>query len=139
MKKPITIILLICSMVCMMFVGCSDEKDTYTVKQVLIDINGSSKLLDINDKTLSDYEGVAYCIDYIGDKIKIKDNKVIFNGKETKDLEAVIAFDDKYNEYYIKFSELPPILFKGSQVLENEIYIYIPINRQLSYLIYTKD
>ncbi len=123
----------------MIFVGCSDRKDTYTVKQVLIDVNGSPILLDINKKTLSDYEGVAHCIEYIGDKIKVNDNKVTFNGSEMKNLEGVITFDEKYNEYYISFSELPPIRFKGSQVLENEIHIYIPVKQQLSYLIYNRN
>ena len=73
MKKAVSIILLFCSMVCLILAGCSDGKDTYTVKQVLIDINGNSILLDINDKTLSDYQGVAKGIDSIGDKIIIKD------------------------------------------------------------------
>lgn len=138
MKKAGSIIILICSMVCLILAGCSDGKDTYTVKQVLIDINGNSILLDINDKTLSDYQGVAKGIDSIGDKIIIKDNKVVFNGKETKDLVAVIAFDDENNEYYIKYSELPPIIIKGSKVLDNEIHMYIPVQQKLSYLIYKK-
>jgi len=138
MKKAVAIILFICSMACMIFAGCSDGKDTYTVKQVLIDVNGSPILLDINKETLSEYEGVAHCIEYIGDKIKVVDNKVAFNGSEMKNLEGVITFDEKYNEYYISFSELPPILFKDSKVLENEIHIYIPVKQQLSYLIYTK-
>lgn len=139
MKKAVAIILFICSMLCMIFAGCSDGKDTYTVKQVLIDVNGNSILLDINDKTLSEYSGVFNAIENIGNKIILKENEVIFNGKELKGLEAVIAFDDKYSEYYIKFSELPPIIFKGSQVLENEIHIYISIKRQLSYLIYKRN
>ena len=138
MKKAFTILLLICSMVCMIFAGCSDDKNTYRVKQVLIDINGNSILLDINDKTLSDYQGVAKGIDSIGDKIIIKDNKVVFNGKETKDLEAVIAFDDENNEYYIKYSELPPIVMKVSKLLDDEIHMYIPVQQKLSYLIYKK-
>ncbi len=138
MKKAVSILLLICSMMCMIFTGCSDDGETYVVKQVLIDINGDCILLDINDKTLSDYAGVASGIDSIGDKIKLKDNKVVFNGKETKNLEAFIDFDDKYNEYYINFSKLPPIVIKGSQVLDNEIHIYIPVQRKLSYLIYKK-
>ncbi|WP_438590468.1 hypothetical protein [Duncaniella muris] len=139
MKKAISIILFICSMVCLIFAGCSDDGEIYLVKQVVIDVNSECILLDINDKTLSDYQGVANGIDSIGNKIKIKDNKVFFNGKETKNLEAVIAFDDKYNEYYINFSQLPPIVMKGSKVFENEIYIYIPVQQKLSYLIYMKD
>lgn len=138
MKKAVTILLLICSMVCMIFAGCSESGETYVVKKVVIDVNGNSILLDINDKTLSDYQGVAKGIDSIGDKIIIKDNKVVFNGKETKDLEAVIAFDDENNEYYIKYSKLPPVIIKGSKVLDNEIHMYIPVQQKLSYLIYKK-
>lgn len=138
MKKAVTILLLICSMVCMIFAGCSDGGETYFVKQVLIDINGDCILLDINEKTLSDYADVGILIEYIGNKIIIKDNKVIFNGEETKGLEAFIDFDDKYNEYYINFSKLPPILMKDSKVFDNEIQIYVPVQRKLSYLIYKK-
>jgi len=138
MKKAVTILLLICNMVCMIFTGCSKSADTYVVKQILIDVNGDCILLDINDKTLSDYAGVGILIEYIGDKIIIKDNKVIFNGEETKGLEAFIDFDDKYNEYYINFSKLPPILMKDSKVFDNEIQIYVPVQRKLSYLIYKK-
>lgn len=112
-------------MMCIIFAGCSEDRETYVVKQVLIDMNGDCVLLDINDRTLSDYTGVAYGIDCIGDKIKIKDNKVIFNGKETKDLDAVIDFDDENNEYYIKYLELPTIVIKGSKLLDDEIHIYI--------------
>lgn len=86
MKKAVTILLLICNMVCMIFTGCSKSADTYVVKQVLIDINGDCILLDINNKTLSDYPHVANGIDCIGDKIIIKDNEVIFSGKNTKKL-----------------------------------------------------
>lgn len=135
MKKAVSIIILICSMV---FAGCSDGGETYVVKQVVIDVNGDCILLDINDKTLYDYADVDILIEYIGDKIIIKDNKVIFNGEETKDLEAFIDFDDKYNEYYINFSKLPPILMKDSKVFDNEIQIYVPVQRKLSYLIYKK-
>lgn len=138
MKKTVSILLLICSMMCMIFAGCSDDGETYVVKQVLIDVNGDRILLDINDKTLSDYAGVAKGIDCIGNKIIIKDNEVIFNGKETKDLEAIVDFDDKYNEYYIKFSKLPPIIIKGSKALDSEIHMYIPVQQKLSYLIYKK-
>ena len=138
MKKAVTILLLICSMVCLIFAGCSNSRETYVVKQVVIDVNGDCTLLDINDKTLSDYADVDILIEYIGDKIIIKDNKVIFNGEETKGLEAFIDFDDKYNEYYINFSKLPPILMKDSKVFDNEIQIYVPVQRKLSYLIYKK-
>lgn len=138
MKKAISILLLICSMMCIMSAGCSDGGETYVVKQVVVDVNGDCVLLDINDKVLSEYAGVASGIDSIGNKIIIKDNKVIFNGKETKDLEAFVDFDEKYNEYYVNFSKLPPIVMKGSKVLENEIHMYIPVQRKLSYLIYKK-
>jgi len=138
MKKAVSILLLICSMMCMIFAGCSDDGETYVVQQVLIDVNGDCILLDINDKTLSDYAGVGILIEYIGDKIIIKDKKVIFNGEETKGLEAFIDFDDKYNEYYINFSKLPPILMKDSKVFDNEIQIYVPVQQKLSYLIFIK-
>ena len=139
MKKAVSIILLFCSMVCMIFAGCSDGGETYVVKQVVVDVKGDCILLDINDKTISDYAGVESGIESIGNKIIIKDNNVDFNGKETKDLEAFIDFDEKYNEYYINFSKLPPIVMKDSKVFENEIHIYIPVQQKLSYLIYTKD
>lgn len=138
MKKAVSILLLICSMVCIIFTGCSERGEIYVVKQVVIDVNGDCILLDINDKTLFDYVGVGSLIEYIGDKIIIKDKKVIFNGEETKDLEAFIDFDDKYNEYYINFSKLPPILMKDSKVFDNEIQIYVPVQQKLSYLIYKK-
>ena len=138
MKKAVSILLLICSMLCLIFAGCSDGGETYVVKQVVIDVNGDCILLDINDEVLSEYAGVASGIESIGNKIIIKDNKVIFNGKETKDLEAFVAFDEKYNEYYVNFSKLPPIVIKGSKVLESEIHMYIPVQQKLSYLIYKK-
>lgn len=138
MKKAMIILLLFCSTICMIFTGCSKGGDTYVVKQVLIDVNGDCILSDINNKTLSEYAGVANGIESIGNKIVIKDNEVKFNGKETKDLEAFVDFDEKYDEYYISFSGLHPILYKGSKVLDNEIHIYIPVQRKLSYLIYKK-
>lgn len=138
MKKAVTILLLIYNMVCMTFIGCSKSADTYVVKQILIDVNGDCILLDINDKTLSEYVGVDSVIESIGNKIIIKDNEVIFSGKETKGLKAVVDFDSKYNEYYIKYSVLPPIVIKDSKVLDNEIHMYIPVQRKLSYLIYEK-
>lgn len=138
MKKAMIILPLFCSTMCMLFTGCSKGRDTYVVKQVLIDVNGDCILLDIDNKTLSEYAGVASGIESIGNKIVIKDNEVKFNGKETKDLEAVVDFDSKYNEYYIKYSVLPPIVIKGSKVLDNEIHMYIPVQRKLSYLIYKK-
>lgn len=104
----------------------------------MIDVNGESILLEINTDTLNEYPGVVNAINNIGSKIVIKDNECIFNGDETKSLKSIIDFDDEYDEYYIKFSELPPIIFKGSKILDNEIYIFIPINQTLSYLIYEK-
>lgn len=104
----------------------------------MIDINGEAILLEINNDTINEYPGVAYVINYIGNKIVVKDNEVIFNGSEMKNLKGTIDYDEKYDEYYINFSELPPILYKDSKVFDNEIYIYVPINRTLSYLIYEK-
>ena len=54
-------------------------------------------------------------------------------------MKSIIDFDDEFDEYYIKFAELPPIIIKGSKILDNEIYIYIPVNKTLSYLIYEKN
>lgn len=135
MKKAFTVLLLICSMVCMIFAGCSDDKNTYRVKQVLIDINGNSILLDINDKTLSDYPHVANGIDCIGDKIIIKDNEVIFNGKDTKDVKATIS----ENDVNINFTEVPTFIIKGAKFVNGEVHMYISVNQTLSYLIYIND
>lgn len=104
----------------------------------MIDVNGEAILRDINKDTLEEYTDVAYVIDYIGDKIVVKDNEVIFNGSEMKNLKGVIDYDEKYDEYYINFSVLPPILYKDSKVFDNEIRIYIPIQKKLSYLIFEK-
>ena len=72
-------------------------------------------------------------------KIVVKDNEVIFNGSETENLKGIIIdYDEEYDEYYIKFPELPPVIYKGSKVFDNEIYIYIPIQKTLSYLIFEK-
>lgn len=132
--------LLLCFVcVLLLFVtGCSSDKDTYVVKKVMIDVNGEAVLRDIDKDTLEEYTGVAHMIDYIGNKIIVKDNEVIFNGSEMKNLKGVIDYDEEYDEYYIKFSELPSIVYKGSKVFDNEIYIYVPINKTLSYLIYEK-
>ncbi len=118
--------------------GCSSDKETYIVKKIMIDVNGEAILRDIDKDTLEEYTSVAYMIDYIGDKIVVKDNEVIFNGSEMKNLKGTIDYDEKYDEYYVNFSELPPILFKDSKVFDNEIYIYVPIQKTLSYLIYEK-
>ncbi len=118
--------------------GCSSDKDTYVVKKVMIDVNGEAILRNIDKDTLEEYTDVAYVIDYIGDKIVVKDNEVIFNGSEMKNLKGVIDYDEKYDEYYINFSVLPPIIYKDSKVFDNEIRIYIPIQKKLSYLIFEK-
>ncbi len=132
--------LLLCFVcVLLLFVtGCSSNKDTYVVKKVLIDVNGEAILCDIDKDTLEEYTDVAYVIDYICDKIVVKGNEVIFNGSEMKNLKGVIDYDENYDEYYINFPELPPILYKDSKVFDNEIHIYIPIQKKLSYLIFEK-
>lgn len=132
--------LLLCFVcVLLLFVtGSSSDKDTYVVKKIMIDVNGEAILREINKDILKEYTGVAYMIDYIGDKIVVKENEVIFNGSEMKNLKGKIDYDEKYDEYYIDFCELPQILFKGSKVLDNEIYIYVPIQKKLSYLIFEK-
>ena len=134
MKKAVSILLLICSMMCMIFAGCSDDGETYVVKQVLIDVNGDRILLDINDKTLSDYPHVANGIDSIGNKIIINDDKVIFNGKDTKDIKATIS----ENDVNINFTEVPTFIIKGAKFVNSEVHMYISINQTLSYLIYKK-
>lgn len=134
MKKAVTILLLICNMVCMIFTGCSKSADTYVVKQVLIDINGDCILLDINNKTLSDYPHVANGIDCIGDKIIIKDNEVIFSGKNTKKIIATLSEKDSN----IHFIELPTFIIKGAKFINDEVHMYISVNQALSYLIYKK-
>ena len=134
MKKAVSILLLICSMMCMIFAGCSDDGETYVVKQVVIDVNGDCILLDINDKTLSDYPHVANGIDCIGNKIIINDDKVIFNGKDTKDVKAAIS----ENDVNINFTEVPTFIIKGAKFVNSEVHMYISVNQTLSYLIYKK-
>ncbi len=133
-------LLLCCVCVLLLFVtGCSSNKDTYVVKKVMIDVNGEAILCDIDKDTLKEYTGVANAINSIGNKIVVKGNEVIFNGSETENLKGIIIdYDEEYDEFYIKFPELPPVIYKGSKVFDNEIYIYIPIQRTLSYLIYEK-
>lgn len=133
--------LLLCFVcVLLLFVtGCSSDKDTYVVKKVMIDVNGEAILRDIDKDTLEEYTGVANAINSIGNKIVVKDNEVIFNGSETENITGVmIDYDEEYDEYYIKFPELPPVIYKGSKVFDNEIHIYIPIQKKLSYLIFEK-
>ncbi len=132
MKKAVSILLLICSMICIIFTGCSESGETYVVKQVLIDVNGDRILLDINDKTLSDYPHVANGIDCIGNKIIINDDKVIFNGKDTKDVKATIS----ENDVNINFAEVPTFIIKGAKFVNSEVHMYISVNQTLSYLIY---
>lgn len=136
-------ILLLCFVsVLLLFVtvtGCSSDKNTYVVKKVMIDVNGEAILRDIDKDTLEEYTGVANAINSLGTKIVVKDNEVIFNGSETENLKGIIIdYDEEYDEYYIKFPELPPVIYKGSKVFDNEIYIYIPIQKTLSYLIFEK-
>ncbi len=133
--------LLLCFVcVLLLFVtGCSSDKDTYVVKKVVIDVNGEAILRDIDKDTLEEYTGVANAINSIGNKIVVKDNEVIFNGSETENLKGIIIeYDEEYDEYYIKFPELPPVIYKGSKVFDNEIHIYIPIQKKLFYLIFEK-
>lgn len=133
--------LLLC-LVCVLLLfvtGCSSDKDTYVVKKVMIDVNGEAILRDIDKDTLEEYTGVANAINSIGNKIVVKDNEVIFNGSETENITGVmIDYDEEYDEYYIKFPKLPPVIYKGSKVFDNEIHIYIPIQKKLSYLIFEK-
>lgn len=134
MKKAVSILLLLCSMISIILAGCLESGETYVVKQVVIDVNGDCILLDINDKTLSDYQHVANGIDCLGDKIIINDDKVILNGKETKNVKATIS----ENDINIRFSEVPTFIIKGAKFVNNEVHIYISVNQTLSYLIYKK-
>ena len=70
--------------------GCSSNQDTYIVKKVMIDVNGEAILRDIDKDTLEEYTDVAYVINYIGNKIVVKDNEVIFNGSEMRNLKGMI-------------------------------------------------
>ncbi len=132
MKKAVSILLLICSMICIILTGRSESGETYVVKQVLIDVNGDRILLDINDKTLSDYPHIANGIDCIGNKIIINDDKVIFSGKDTKDVKATIS----ENDVNINFVEVPTFIIKGAKFVNSEVHMYISVNQTLSYLIY---
>lgn len=138
MRKCVCVVFILFAIL-ITFTGCDLDKETYTVAKVIVDINGESIMLEIDDNTVKEYTGVANAIKSIGNKIVIKNNECIFNGDETKSMKSIIDFDYEANEYYIKFSELPPIIFKGSKVLDNEIYIYIPIRKTLSCLIYEKN
>lgn len=128
MKKAVSILLLLCSMICIILAGCLESGETYVVKQVVIDVNGDCILLDINDKTLSDYPHVANGIDCLGDKIIINDDKVILNGKETKNVKATIS----ENDINIRFSEVPTFIIKGAKFVNKEVHIYISVNQTLS-------
>ena len=119
MKKAVSILLLLCSMICIILAGCLESRENYVVKQVVIDVNGDCILLDINDKTLSDYPHVANGIDCLGDKIIINDDKVILNGKETKNVKATIS----ENDINIRFSEVPTFIIKGAKFVNNEVHI----------------
>lgn len=50
MKKQLFQLFLLSIATIMLFAGCSNDKDTYAVKQIVIDANSSAILLDINHK-----------------------------------------------------------------------------------------
>jgi hypothetical protein len=114
--------------------GCSSNKDTYVVKKVLIDVNGKEILRDIDKDTFEEYPIISQDIEVIGDKIIIKENEVIFSGKETKGIIASINENDEN----IHFAELPTFIIKGAKFVNGEIHMYISVNQTLSYLIYEK-
>lgn len=114
--------------------GCSSDKDTYVVKKVMIDVNGEAILRDIDKDTLEEYPIISKDIEVIGDKIVIKDNEVIFNGKETKGIIASIT----ENDVNIHFAELPTFIIKGAKFVNDEVRMYISVDQMLSYLIYEK-
>ncbi len=132
MKKAVSILLLICSMVCIILTGCSESGETYVVKQVVIDVNGDCILLDINDKILIDYPHVANGIDSVSDKIIIKENAIMFSGKDTKGLMGTITENDDN----IHFADVPTFIIKGAKFVNGEVHMYISVNQTLSYLIY---
>ena len=114
--------------------GCSSDKDTYVVKKVMIDVNGEAILRDIYKDTLEEYPIISKDIEVIGDKIVIKDNDVIFNGKETKGIIASIT----ENDVNINFAELPTFIIKGAKFVNGEVRMYISVDQMLSYLVYEK-
>ncbi len=114
--------------------GCSSDKDTYVVKKVMIDVNGEAILRDIDKDTLEEYTIISQDIELIGDKIIIKDNEVIFSGKETKGIIASITENDEN----IDFAELPTFIIKGAKFVNGEVRMYISVDQMLSYLIYEK-
>ncbi len=134
MKKTVTLLLLICSMMYMIFAGCSESGETYVVKQVVIDVNGDCILLDINDKILIDYPHVANGIESVGDEIIIKENEVMFSGKYTKGIIGTITENDDN----IHFADVPTFIIKGAKFVNGEVHMYISVNQMLSYLIYKK-
>ncbi len=134
MKKAVATILLIFSAVIMLFAGCSDNKDTYVVKKVMIDVNGEAILRDIDKDTLEEYPHIANAINVIGNKIVIKANEVMFSGKDTNGIIATITENDNN----IHFAEVPTFIIKGAKFVNGEVYMYISVNQTLSYLIYEK-
>ncbi len=114
--------------------GCSSNKETYVVKKVLIDVNGEAILRDLDKDTLKEYPIISKDIEVIGDKIVIKDNEVIFNGKETKGIIASIT----ENDVNIDFAEIPTFIIKGAKFVNGEVRMYISVDQMLSYLIYEK-
>ncbi len=114
--------------------GCSSNKDIYVVDKIIIDVNGDAILRNLDKDTLEEYPIIAQDIELIGDKIIIKDNEVIFSGKETKDIIASITENDEN----IDFAELPTFIIKGAKFVNGEVRMYISVDQMLSYLIYKK-
>ncbi len=128
--------LLFCFMcVLLLFVaGCSSNKDIYVVDKIIIDVNGDAILRNLDKDTLEEYPIISQDIELIGDKIIIKDNEVIFSGKETKGIIASITENDEN----IDFAELPTFIIKGAKFVNGEVRMYISVDQMLSYLIYKK-
>ncbi len=115
--------LLFCFMcVLLLFVaGCSSNKDIYVADKIIIDVNGDAILRNLDKDTLEEYPIISQDIELIGDKIIIKDNEVIFSGKETKGIIASITENDEN----IDFAELPTFIIKGAKFVNGEVRIYI--------------
>ena len=100
----------------------------------MIDVNGEAILREIDNNTLEEYPIIKQDIEVIGNKIVIKDNEVIFSGKDTKGIVATITETDNN----IHFAEVPTFIIKGAKFVNGEIRMYISVNQTLSYLIYEK-
>ncbi len=114
--------------------GCSSNKDIYVIDKIIIDVNGDAILRNLDKDTLEEYPIIAQDIELIGDKIIIKDNEVIFSGKETKGIIVSITENDEN----IDFAELPTFIIKGAKFVNGEVRMYISVDQMLSYLIYKK-